>query len=60
VSPYTILKFQFACFLIAFSAWMTHVVTTIKDGRFLLLLCGAVMFPIGVIHGWGIWLGFWQ
>ena len=23
------------------------------------LLAGAVMFPIGIIHGLGIWIGVW-
>jgi hypothetical protein len=21
---------------------------------------GAILFPVGIIHGWGIWLGWWQ
>lgn len=45
--------------MVAFCAWLTHVVTCIQSGRFLLLIAGAIAFPIGVIHGWGIWLGFW-
>jgi hypothetical protein len=24
------------------------------------LIAGAIFFPIGIIHGWGIWLGFWH
>jgi hypothetical protein len=51
--------FQLSCGLIAFSAWLTHVITCINDSRIGLLIEGAIMFPIGVIHGWGIWLGFW-
>jgi hypothetical protein len=54
-----VLLFQFSCFLVAICAWLTHVVTCIKDDRIGLLIAGAIMFPIGVIHGWGIWLGFW-
>jgi hypothetical protein len=53
------LLFQFCCMLIAFSAWITHVVTCIQQDRIPLLIAGAIAFPIGVIHGWGIWLGFW-
>jgi len=55
----TLLYWYFGCMLVAFSAWMTHVVATIKDGRTLLLIAGAIAWPVGVIHGWGIWLGFW-
>ncbi|WP_439357822.1 hypothetical protein [Bradyrhizobium sp. DASA03007] len=54
-----LLYFQLACMLVAFSAWLTHVITCIKDDRIALLIAGAIAFPIGVIHGWGIWLGFW-
>jgi hypothetical protein len=54
-----VLLFQFSCMMVAFCAWLTHVVTCIQSGRFLLLIAGAIAFPIGVIHGWGIWLGFW-
>jgi len=46
-----------ACWLIAFAAWVTHVVTCIKTGTYVLLVIGALVFPIGVIHGWAIWLG---
>jgi hypothetical protein len=55
----TIMAIQAVCLLIAFSAWITHVITCIKDDRIGLLIAGAIAFPIGVIHGWGIWLGFW-
>lgn len=48
-----------ACLSVALAAWITHVVTCIKDDRLTLLLVGAIAWPVGVIHGWGIWLGFW-
>jgi hypothetical protein len=54
-----LLYFQFSCFMVAFGAWLTHVVTCIREDRIGLLVAGAIAFPIGVIHGWGIWLGFW-
>lgn len=41
------------------AGWLTHVVTTVQDGSWLLLIAGAAIFPIGVIHGWGIWAGIW-
>lgn len=49
-----------ACLAVALSAWITHVVTCIKDDRLMLLLIGAIAWPVGVIHGWGIWFGFWS
>lgn len=39
-------------------AWLTHVVTCLQDGSWGYLIAGAVFFPIGIIHGFGIWLGF--
>ena len=38
-------------------AWVTHIVQCIGDDRLLLMLIGAFLFPIGVIHGYGIWFG---
>lgn len=53
-----------ACTMIALSwvmiaAWATHVITCIKSESWLFLIAGAIAFPIGVIHGIGIWLGVW-
>ena len=39
------------------AGWLTHVVTTVQQGEWLLLIAGAAFFPVGILHGWGIWLG---
>lgn len=39
-------------------AWFTHVVTCIKSASWVFLLAGAIFFPIGCVHGTGVWLGF--
>lgn len=39
-------------------AWITHVIVCIQNEAWIFLLCGAICAPIGVIHGWGVWLGF--
>ena len=44
--------------LIPLAAWVTHVVTCISDEKWILLLIGALGFPVGIVHGIGIWLGF--
>lgn len=44
-------------FLALFMAWMTHVVTTISSGAYVLLLVGALFFPVGIIHGVMVWFG---
>lgn len=38
-------------------AWFTHVVTCLTTGSWGFLIAGAIMFPIGIIHGFLIWLG---
>ena len=40
-------------------AWVTHVVVCIREGEWGFLIAGALCFPIGIIHGWGIWFGWW-
>lgn len=39
------------------AAWFTHVTQSIADNAWGLLLVGIVFFPIGIIHGIGIWFG---
>lgn len=40
-------------------AWIQHIVTCIQNQEWLLLIAGAFIAPVGMIHGWGIWLGWW-
>lgn len=40
-------------------AWVTHVVVCFKDSEWGFLIAGALFFPVAVIHGWGIWFGWW-
>ena len=49
------MSIAFACFF----AWLTHVIACISDGVWGLLIGGAVFFPIGIVHGFGIWMGVW-
>lgn len=43
--------------LIAFLGWFTHIFVCLSAGLWGFLIAGALFFPIGVIHGWGIWFG---
>jgi len=38
-------------------AWITHVIVTIQAEQWILLVVGAIVWPVGVVHGWGIWFG---
>lgn len=39
------------------AAWLQHVFTCLSDGSWGFLIAGAIMFPVALLHGWGIWLG---
>lgn len=41
-----------------FGAWLTHVIACISAAKWVFLLAGAIFFPIGCVHGTGIWFGF--
>ena len=48
-----------AFFLLCVAGWLTHVIHCLKTQEWILLLVGALGAPIGVIHGWGLWFGWW-
>ncbi len=39
------------------AAWLTHIVTCLAGGLWGFLIAGAILFPIGIIHGVMIWFG---
>jgi len=43
--------------LSAIPAWVTHVIFCIQNQDWIFLLAGAIFFPIGIVHGWGLWFG---
>lgn len=46
-------------FAIPVVAWLTHVVVCLKAGAWGFLIAGAIFFPIGIVHGIGLWFGVW-
>jgi hypothetical protein len=38
-----------------FVAWLTHVFTCFATGAWGFLIAGAIMFPIGILHGMYLW-----
>lgn len=40
------------------AAWLTHIVVCLSEEAWGILIAGAIMFPIGIIHGIGLWFGF--
>jgi len=45
--------------IVSVSAWITHVITCIETQQWLFLIAGSIAAPIGIIHGFGIWVGVW-
>lgn len=41
------------------SAWATHIIVCLKTAQWGFLIAGAIFFPIGIIHGVGLWFGAW-
>ena len=41
------------------AAWITHIVVCLKTASWGFLIAGAIMAPVGIVHGTGVWLGFW-
>ena len=46
-------------FIATFGAWLQHVIYCITYEKWGFLVAGAIMAPIGIVHGWGIWFGWW-
>lgn len=44
--------------LLPIAAWVQHILTSAASERWVTLVLGAVLFPIGVLHGIAIWFGF--
>ena len=45
--------------LLSVAAWVTHVITCIETQQWIFLIAGAIAAPIGIIHGFGVWIGVW-
>lgn len=46
--------------LLALAGWFQHLYTCFNEHLYGFLIAGAIFFPVAIIHGWGIWLGFWH
>jgi len=45
--------------IVCFAAELTHIYVCYAAERWVFLIAGVVVFPVGIIHGFGIWLGIW-
>jgi hypothetical protein len=44
---------------VSYSAWLTSIVFCATNGLRPLMIVGAAFFPVGIVHGVGIWFGGW-
>lgn len=45
--------------LFSYAAWLTSIGFCAANGMHPLLVAGALFFPVGVVHGVGVWFGGW-
>jgi hypothetical protein len=45
--------------VLGYSAWLTSIVFCASNGCRPLLIASAAFFPVGIVHGIGIWFGGW-
>jgi hypothetical protein len=45
--------------MLAYAAWLTSIVFSASNGQKPLLIAAAAFFPVGIVHGVGIWFGGW-
>lgn len=46
-----------AFFITMLAAWLTHIIHCLAAAKYLLLIAGGFIFPVGIIHGISVWLG---
>lgn len=44
---------------VGYAAWLTSIVFCAVNGMRPLLIASAVFFPVGIVHGVGVWFGGW-
>ena len=44
--------------LTVFFAWLTHIFTCFAQGLWGFLVAGAILFPIGILHGFYLWFKY--
>jgi hypothetical protein len=44
---------------LAYSAWLTSIVFCASHDHWPLLVASASFFPVGIVHGVGVWFGGW-
>jgi hypothetical protein len=45
--------------LTCYSAWLTSIIFCAANAHRPLMIAAATFFPVGIVHGIGIWFGGW-
>ncbi len=53
------LAFMIFFVLVPFAAWSQHLYSCGAGDRWEFATLGAIVFPVGVVHGLGVWVGAW-
>lgn len=56
---FTTLAFVTLTMATAYSAWLTSIVFCSTHHLRPLLIAAAAFFPVGIVHGIGVWFGGW-
>lgn len=48
----------FLVWVLSVAAWLTHIIYCLSHDLWGFLIAGAIAFPIGIIHGIGLWFGW--
>lgn len=48
--------FAVVVFITTVAGWLTHIFYCFAHGLWGFLIAGALFFPIGILHGWWIWV----
>lgn len=56
----TVMGLIYIVFIVALvAAWFTHLYVCFNQERWGFLIAGALFFPVAIVHGVGLWFGFW-
>lgn len=47
----------FTIIITLIATYITHIINTLMTGKYILLLIGVIVPPIGMLHGLGLWFG---
>ena len=46
--------------IVCIAAWLNHIIYCFQHGAWLRLLVLAILAPLGIVDGFGLWFGWWH